>query len=398
MKVATGWSTEMDPEVAVSTAWHRVRDRLGALPSLLLVHATVAYDPDAVMAVLRRLAPGVPIHGGSSCAGVMTEDGFHGTWGVGLGLLGLLDPAGAYGVGVALVGEDPVAAAGRACARAAEAAGRPAEVPGLVLMSAAPGTEERLIEGIEVYFGPNVVLSGGSTGDMLTGEHSFQLAGDAAHRGAIAVAALYPSTEVMSSFHCGYEPTDFRGRVTRAEGRTVHALDGRPAGDVYDDWTGGLASEWARTGGGPVVAEITMHPIGRQIGMAGGQPYHLLAHPKSLSPERSLTFLTELPEGAEVVLLRGSRENLTSRAGRVVRSALEGSAASVHEVAGGLVVYCAGCMLTVYDQMDEVARSVREAMEGRPFLGLFSLGEQGCFPGGENHHGNLMICANLFGR
>jgi len=29
---------------------------------------------------------------------------------------------------------------------------------------------------------------------------------------------------------------------------------------------------------------------------------------------------------------------------------------------------------------------------------VFTLGEQGCFPGGENRHGNLMICATLFGR
>jgi hypothetical protein len=398
MKVASGWSTEMDPETAVETAWRQVCDRLGGTPSMLLVHCTVAYDALAIQAALQKRAPGVPQHGASSCAGVMTEEGFHGTWGVGLGMLGILDPDGAYGVGVAPIGTDPGAAAAAACAAAIAHAGRPAEVPGLVFMASAPGAEERLIEGIEAYFGPNVAITGGTSGDMLIGEQSYQLANARAHQGSLSVAVLFPSTDLMGSFHCGYEPTDHRGRVTRAVGRTVYEIDGRPAGDVYDDWTGGLATEWARTGGGPVVADITMHPIGRQVGMAGGQPYHLLAHPKALTPERGLTFLTELPEGDEVVLLKGSRDNLTLRAGRVIRSALEGSAASLSEVAGGLVVYCAGCMLTVYDRMDEVAASVRDAMEGRPFLGVFTLGEQGCFPGGENRHGNLMICATLLSR
>jgi hypothetical protein len=398
MRVASGWSTEMDAAVAVAAAWQRVCDRLGGTPSMLLVHCTVAYEPGALAAALRSVAPGVPVHGASSCAGVMTEEGFHGTWGTGLGMLGILDPRGAYGVGVAPVGTDPHAAAATACAAAIAHAGRPAEVPGLVLMSPAPGAEERLIEGIEAFFGPNVVITGGTSGDMLVGEQSFQLANGEAHSGSLAVAVLFPSTELMGSFHSGYEPTEARGRVTRAEGRTVYEIDGRPAGDVYDEWSGGLASEWARTGGGPVVADISMHPIGRQVGLAGGQPYHLLAHPKALSESRALTFMTELPVGTEVVMLRGTRDNLTLRAGRVIRSALEGSAASVSEVAGGLVVYCAGCMLTVYDRMDEVAASVRDAMEGRPFLGMFTLGEQGCFPGGENRHGNLMICATLFGR
>ena len=398
MKVATGWSTEMDPETAVRAAFARVVLRLGAMPSLLLVHCTVAHDAAAVVAALRHVAPNVPIHGGSSCAGVMTEDGFHGEWGVALGMLGLYDPGAAYGCGAAEVGDDPLAATAKACALAAQRAGRPGEVPALVLLECAPGPEERVLEGIEAYFGRNVVIMGGTSGDMLTGEDSFQLANLEAHRGAVSVAALFPSTDLMSSFHCGYEPTDFRGVVTRAEGRTVYEIDGRPAGDVYDEWSGGLATAWAQTEGGPVVAEITMHPIGRQVGMAGGQPYHLLAHPRALSAARALTFLTELPEGTQVVMLKGTRDNLTLRAGRVVRSALEGSAASVSEVAGGLVIYCAGCMLTVYDRMDDVARSVRDAMAGKPFLGVFTLGEQGCFPGGENRHGNLMICATLFAK
>ena len=398
MRVASGWSTEMDPEMAVEAAWRRVCDRLGGPPSMLLVHCTVAYAAEAIEAALRRRAPGLPIHGASSCAGVMTEEGFHGTWGVGLGMLGILDPEGAYGVGVARIGDDPTLAAATACAAAIAQAGRPAEVPGLVLMASAPGLEERLIRGIETYFGPNVVITGGTSGDMLVGEQSYQLANGKAHQASLAVAVLFPSTETMGSFHCGYEPSEFRGRITRAVGRTVYEIDGRPALEVYDEWTGGLATEWARTGGGPVVADITMHPLGRQIGMAGGQPYHLLAHPKALADQRGLTFLTELPEGDEVVMLRGTRDNLTLRAGRVIRSALESSAANLSEVAGGLVVYCAGCMLTVYDRMDEVAASVRDAMEGRPFLGVFTLGEQGCFPGGENRHGNLMICATLLSR
>lgn len=401
MRVASGWSVEMDAETAVREAYGRVVERLGGAPSLLLVHGTVAYNARALVEALRALAPGVPLHGGSSCAGVMTEDGFHGTWGVGLGLLGLRDPGAAYGVGAAPVGptaETARAAAAEACALAARRAGRPGEVPALVLLESAPGPEERVIEGIEAYFGPNVVIMGGTSGDMLTGEDSFQLAHDAPQKGAVAVAALFPSTDVLTSFHCGYEPTDFRGRVTRAEGRTVFEIDGRPAGDVYDAWSGGLASEWAATEGGPVVNEITMHPIGRQVGLAGGQPYHLLAHPKALGADRSLTFMTELPTGTEIVMLKGTRDNLTLRAGRVVRSALESQAASVSEMAGGLVIYCAGCMLTVYDRMDEVARSVREAMAGKPFLGVFTLGETGCFPGGENRHGNLMICATLFAK
>jgi len=39
--------------------------------------------------------------GATSCLGVMTESGFHSQDGLGLGILGVLDPGGSYGVGIA---------------------------------------------------------------------------------------------------------------------------------------------------------------------------------------------------------------------------------------------------------------------------------------------------------
>lgn len=398
MKVATGSSTLADADAAVEAAYARVRETLGGPPDLLLVHATSRYDPGRVAARVAALAPGVPVHGGSSCMGVMTEEGFHSHWGNGLGMLGLADPEGAYGVGAAPVGDDPRAAVVDAARQALAAADRPGEVPGLVLLTAAPGAEERLLEGIEGYFGPNVVVAGGSSADEMTAAHSYQIAGGRALRGSVVVATLFPSTEIMSSFHSGYEPTAHRGVVTRAEGRVIYEIDGRPCGDVLDEWADGMCAQWERDAGPAALMKVTMHPLGRVVGTAGGQPYYLLSHPQSVTPGRGIRLLTEFPEGEEVVLMQGTLDSLATRAGRVIQSALETTSATVDEVAGALVVYCAGCMLTMYDRMPSIATSVRDALGGRPFLGVFSFGEQGCFVGGENRHGNLMICATLFGR
>ena len=80
----------------------------------------------------------------------------------------------------------------------------------------------------------------------------------------------------------------------------------------------------------------------------------------------------------------------------VVRHAL--ATAALLAIAGALVVYCAGCMLTVQDDMARVADVIAEALGEAPFLGTFTFGEQGCFVGGENHHGNLMISVVVFQR
>jgi hypothetical protein len=46
--------------------------------------------------------------------------------------------------------------------------------------------------------------------------------------------------------------------------------------------------------------------------------------------------------------------------------------------------------------MDEVVDGLRLELGALPFLGSFTFGEQGCFVGGENRHGNLMILVVVF--
>lgn len=53
-------------------------------------------------------------------------------------------------------------------------------------------------------------------------------------------------------------------------------------------------------------------------------------------------------------------------------------------------------MLTVQPKMDEVASYVSAALNDTPFIGDFTFGEQGCFVGHENTHGNLMISIVAF--
>jgi hypothetical protein len=55
-------------------------------------------------------------------------------------------------------------------------------------------------------------------------------------------------------------------------------------------------------------------------------------------------------------------------------------------------------MLTVQGRLDEVVDGLRVALPDVPFLGVHTYGEQGCFVGGENRHGNLMISVLLFGK
>lgn len=394
MRIATAQSAEPKTTQAIADAYASLTTKLGGHPDWLLVHSAVRHDADALRAALARVGAR-RFHASSSCLGVMTETGVDVQGG--LGLFGLRDAEGNYGVGMAPLGTDPAAAARRALQQAIIGAEREGEVPALIWLSAAPGHEEACIRGLESLVGQGVPIVGGSAADDAVAGGWYLACDAGSEREGVLVTALYTTGGVYTAFHGGYAPTLSTGRVTQAEGRTIHAIDGKPAALVYDAWTGGTITD-ALAEGGTVLANTTLFPIGRRVGASEGVAYHRLAHPESVTPAGSLRLFADFDEGDELVLMQGTREALRQRAGRVAADALALARRDPDAIAGALVIFCAGCMLTVRDELDEVVASIRASLGEVPFLGGFTFGEQGCFVGGENRHGNLMISVTLFAK
>ena len=394
MKITTTWNTVAGTSEAARTAYAQLESELGKTPDLLILYASVKHDGAMLMDALRAVAPGVPLHGGTSCLGVMTAEGFHSNDGVGLGMFGISDSDGAYGVGAAEISDAPRAAGAEAIQSAIENAARPGEPPELVWLSGVPGYEEGVLSGIQDVVGPGVPIAGGSSADNTVEGHWQQFANGDVHHEAVVVTAMYPSVATHMSFHSGYSITQHSGTVTRSERRTIYEIDGRPAAEVYNEWTDGAIDDFLD--GGNVLAVTTLYPIGRFVEKVGNIAYHRLSHPDAVTPEGALTLFSNIETGDEIVLMAGTRTSLVTRVGRVAKAALGAGRITAGQVSGALVVYCAGCMLTVQDIMDQVAAEVRDALEGKPFIGTFTFGEQGCFVGGKNHHGNLMISVIVF--
>jgi hypothetical protein len=394
MKIETGHSTSADTVTATREAYEQLRAQLGNTPDVLLVHASAGHGLDVIAKELARLAPDVPLHGGTSSRGGMTNAGHvRGAESkAGLVMWGASDPAGAFGVAGGDLSDAPRAAASEAVRRAVRAAGRAGEQPDLVWLTAAPGFEEEVLDGITDVFGGDVPVIGGSSADDDVLGQWRQLADGQMYEGGLAVTVMFLSSRPGVSFHSGYAVTEHRGVVTRASGRTIHEIDGRPAAQVYDEWSGGVLGALPN-GGGSALALTTMTPLGT---FRGGEDVRVLLHPEHVDSDGSLRLFANIEEGEEVALMRGSEDALATRATRVVgaaRASLElGSTPS-----GALVIYCAGCMMAIESRMDEVASGIDQELAGAPFLGAFSFGEQGCLVDHGNRHGNLMISAVVFG-
>jgi hypothetical protein len=392
MKIATGQSTTDETTAATREAYEDLLVGLGQTPQVLVVHTSAQHSLDEIAATLAELAPNVPTHLGTSSRGVMTNRGHvRGASGVGLGMWGACDDMASFGVAGCELGDDPQDAARSAVRSAVRAAGRHGESPDLIWLTAAPGREEKILAGIAEVVGAGVPVVGGSSADdevlgtWRQGTHEERF-GD-----GVVLTVMYVGGDVGVSFHSGYFPTEHRGRVTRADDRTLFEIDGRPARDIYNEWTEGLLREVAG-GEGNVLALTTMTPLGR---VGPEDSVRALLHPEHLAADGSLRLFANIAEGEELVLMRGTADGLATRAERVVNSARAGLRDN-GSVVGGLVIYCAGCMMAIESEMGEVARGIDAAIDGTPFLGVFTFGEQGCVVEAGNLHGNLMISSVVF--
>jgi hypothetical protein len=367
-------------------------------PSLVLLSTTVDYDLQAVHRTLSELAGAAAFLGGTSCGGVMTDEGFFGVGGPALALFAVGDREGDYGVGDAPLGDDPREAARRAMKAALADAECEGQLPTAVWMVTTPGGEEQVVLGIADVVGQDVPLVGGSAADNTLEGKWRQIVPAGVREGHVCVAALFPSSGigVETSFHSGYDTTGKTGTVTRAENRVIQQIDNEPAATVYNEWTGGVLDDILAAGGGELLAKTNLFPIGRRAAVVQGVPYFVLSHPERAFPDGSMRLFTDVHAGDSIVCMSGSVDNLVARAGNVARSALSRAQVTPERAHAALIVFCGGCFLTVKERIDEVHRNIVEALDGLPFFVTFTFGEQGRIVGAGNRHGNLMIATLAF--
>ncbi|WP_309605302.1 FIST N-terminal domain-containing protein [Phenylobacterium sp.] len=394
MKTASAFSVRPGAEVAANEALDGLMSRLGATPDLLFLYATQHHAEPALLEAIGRRLPGVPVVGGTSCGGVMTEAGFHTGPDGALGLFGICDREGSYGVGAAEIGVAPHAAGAAAIQAALAAAGRDFEAPTLVWCCQPPGQEEAVLEGIQSVIGRTTPIIGGSSADEAIAGQWRQFSPQGVTPDHAVVAVLFPTTAHGAAFQSGYTPSGHSGIVTRAGDRQILEIDHQPAATLYSRWTEGAVSASDR---GMILAQSTATPLGRIAAEVEGVPMFVLSHPALMGSDGDVSLFTDIAVGDRIHLMRGSPDSLVKRGGAVVANACATGGWPIDATRGGLVIYCGGCMLHVRERMDEVVQGVRDAIGPAPFLGAHTFGEQGAIMENCNRHGNLMVSALTFG-
>lgn len=392
MKINTISSIKQDTKAALDEILVSIADKA---PDLVLFSGSCLYDFSYIRNSLIEKFPNTPLHGGSSCLGIMTNHGVHNTDGFGMSIMTISSDNSDFGTAI-IEFDNPFSAGENAINLAIERSGRDGELPDAIWILPAPGGEEEVIRGIESVVGGNVPIVGGSSADNEIKGDWFQFTEQAIFTNSVALVAIYSESIISTAFHCGYEVSEFKGTVTKVEKREIKEIDSKNASLVYNEWSNGKISDFLNVGGN-ILAASGLYPIGRVVGENYGIPYFKLSHPETINKDGGVTLFTDISVGDEVLGMKGTVDGIVERARNVIKTAMSSEDLEEKDVSGILMTFCAGCMLTIGPSIDEANKNIRENFKTDiPFMASFTFGEQGTFPGGENCHGNLMISVLLF--
>ena len=332
----------------------------------VFAYCSCEYDVKALISALGNEV-GVPVFGNTSFTGVITADGFIGGDKPFVGILAFADPD--MTVGVAAQEKDGCSVGkGKALAEAALKAAGKTTAPDYFYMAASPAEEEFYLRGITQVIGRVPFFGGSAADNTIEGKWLLYANGKFFADGCIT-AFFYGGPKMCNLFTGAYRETDDFGIITKVDGyRRLVEIDGVPAADKYMAWRG-LDRE-AVTGGNLLVTTITS-PLGVKDRLG-----RLIAirHPMNGNDDGSFDVGANLAEKTVVIRMEATVDELINSTGDTLKALIEktpGKPLAFH------LVHCGGRRAGIGDRIDEVAKQLKEAAGGVPFITEFTFGEYG---------------------
>ncbi|MBI4354696.1 MAG: FIST C-terminal domain-containing protein [Candidatus Omnitrophica bacterium] len=321
--VALGWSNHPNALTAGETAGrmasHRMTDHR---PRWAVVFASSWFDQPKLLEGLHRALPDVILVGGSS-AGEILPDGptSHSCVVLAVGDDGM-EVASGLGVGA---DRDPRLAGHEAALQALKRFQGKSRSGFLLFGDGLVGGYTETLHGVQEVLGTQSVVAGGLMADDLRFTQTYQYADDQALSRSV-VGLLLGSCAIGMGLEHGFEPISRPLRVTAAHANILQQLDGHPAMDVYEEYFGDEVMEHVHEKS--FTRQLIAYPLGIQGETTDA---FLLRNVREFSADGSVVCTGEIPEGATVRLMIGSKELALEAASRAAQTALR-SLASVRFV------------------------------------------------------------------
>ena len=338
----------------------------GAKPNLFIVFSSSKYDQEKMLAGVRSVAKEALVVG-CSTAGEITTEG----------------PVKKNSVSIMAIASDTIrfyAGVGEDIAKGPRAAGKKAadEVKKqtkeklhafMMFPDVLVGNGADIVRGVLDSLGEHFPVVGGAAGDDFAFVKTFQYLNDKVYSGAVIGLGLVGEFKIGIGVKHGWIPIGIPKKVTKSAGSVLHELDGKPAISIYDDYFGESAKS-LRT---ETLAKLAItYPLGMKT---PGSDEMLIRDPITVDAQGSITCAAEIPEGSEIQLMIGSREEAVKVAKVAAQKAVEQLDGSQPKAV--IIFNCIARNKLFGERSGEEIAAIQEAT-GRsvPLLGFYTYGEQ----------------------
>lgn len=386
MNASVGIADGEDAYAVGANACQDAVNRLGDKhPDALLVFSSVQYNQEKMLQGVRSVAPSAVL-AGCSTAGEITTAGPAKRHSV--SVMALKSGTIAFFAGI---GENIASGAKEAGKAAADAVKK--QAPGgtlsafMMFPDVLVGNGADIVRGVLQGLGSHFPLVGGAAGDDFEFKKTYQYLNDKVYSGAVVGLGLHGKLAMGIGVKHGWIPVGTPKKVTKSNGSILHELDGKPAIKIYEDYFGPERAVELRT---EALARLAItYPLGMKV---EGSDEFLIRDPITVDEKGSITCAAEIPEGSEIRLMIGSREEAVKVATLAAENALE-------QLDGGkpkavIVFNCIARRKLFGDRSGDEIDAIQEVLgKDVPLIGFYTYGEQAPL-GGEVR--NIEQCNSAF--
>lgn len=403
VKIGYGWSINPDESSAVREAVAMLNKSISR-PNLVVLFTDSSYENNQVIAAeLYEQSKQAKIFGLEGSYAVFTREGVHVGEKGSLAILGFEAPSWSIGIAAADMSEARTTMQVKEKAlslikEAIENAGKTTEdQPSLVLLAPAKSQEESILEAIEYMFGDNIRIAGGTPG----GQNVF--ANAAAVKNGFSLAVIYADTSIGAGFHAGIAVDRNKSGIVTAMGETnrvIKQINNRPAFELYRQWANGALDDlnpaespeiWSRSFALVRVYNLAQDEVGTKVVV-----------PTRVNPDLSLVTGADISEGEQLYFATATKKAYIKRAGTIVRQALLEGKIKYSDLAGGIHFYCRGAAFSQFgrnkENLQALVSETNSKINGKPYIGTFTAGEQGNISGYGTFMGNLTSSMAVFSK
>lgn len=371
-RFATGLATDQHGEPAGEAAAATAVDRMETdRVDFCQVFCTDGYDYEAVLRGVRSTVGPEAALVGCSAAETFTEDGVEDD-AVAVALVASDTHRFFTGLGTDLRESVPAAVDEAVAELPDDVSGYP-YLSGITLHDGLDGIGEELALTTKRKLGPKVTVVGGTAADGFRYETTPVFHDGDVVEDAVVLALVASKSPVAVSVGHGHEPISEAHEVTKAEGRTVYELDGRPA---YEVWKEAVREPVRET------LDLDIEELDRDderlprimgsygFGLDQGGRYAI----RQMLPgegEGDLFFTVEIPEGVVLRVMHGTPDGQIEAARRTAREARE----TTEESIAGAFVYDCSCRKVILGEEFPTAVDAMVDELDVPLAGLETYGE-----------------------